>query len=77
MFYIKSLADCEDVRWNNRRAFELYKLGEGAEPSQDAIQEADNESDNDSQEKAKVNRIQLEDHGGWFEDQSENQTDSL
>ena len=41
MYYIKCLSDCDDVRIKNRKAFELYKLGDGAEQGQDdfAIQE--------------------------------------
>lgn len=31
MFYMKSLANCEDVREQNRKAFELYKLGDHPE----------------------------------------------
>lgn len=31
MFYMKCLSECDDVREKNRNAFELYKLGEGAE----------------------------------------------
>jgi len=33
MYYIKCLAECEDVRLKNRQAFDLYKLGDGAEGS--------------------------------------------
>ena len=29
-YYIKCLVDCADVRVQNRQAFELHKLGEGA-----------------------------------------------
>jgi CTD small phosphatase-like protein 2 len=31
MFYMKCLSECDDVREKNRNAFELYKLGDGAE----------------------------------------------
>ncbi len=31
MYYIKCLVQCDDVREQNRQAFELYKLGEGAD----------------------------------------------
>lgn len=36
MYYMKALAECEDVRQQNRKAFELFKLGEGAEYVEDS-----------------------------------------
>ena len=30
MFYMKTLASAEDLRIQNRKAFELFKLGDGA-----------------------------------------------
>lgn len=39
IFYLNCLATCDDVRQQNREAFELYALGDNPEPSQQNLLE--------------------------------------
>ena len=44
MYYVKCLSsDCEDVRVNNRKAFQLYKIGEGGSGTDTSIEQNEEE----------------------------------
>ncbi len=43
MYYVRCLSDCEDVRVNNRKAFQLYKIGEGGEGTDTSIEQNEEE----------------------------------
>ena len=49
MYYMKCLSACDDVREKNRAAFELFKLGDGAELEPAQENEQDDEENEFSQ----------------------------
>ena len=50
MFYMKCLAESNDVREKNRSAFELYKLGDGAEGEDEEVVEIGEASSSDERD---------------------------
>lgn len=45
MYYFRVLTECKDVRAQNREAFGLFKLGEGAQNLEQILEYGDEEED--------------------------------